>query len=572
MNVRKITELIESTLTITPTDPSGYQDWYNCDDALKFLRHTISGDVPVYISGSGLYIYSILVSKELLKADYIEDMLGWNFGPSSGWGHGVSYEGDNNRSILTIYPPMENTGSKTLENAEPVFYFRGLEGYQPLSGYLELNQRLSHVLGIHWIPSKESYCRLNDEGDLDEIVVAKKDDKHIICTVQCNALEYYMLLTNTVLVRVFDVTRCHDVIKLVETDRAEQNISNEDDELYARHILVTGKSKQAEAGVLRGFQIIRPKANLDDIISDDHEKEYATFIAYDWKHKKVGEHSCDSDQLGNYFVESDYPYGISPVFFRPEVLAKYKQDPDKYTLKQRSISCRGSWHLKTYDINEAGQVHTYLVYLGHLPFKEQMYWKSFNESPKAPISERALTTDFKGEWDTTYNPLESLKSLLHDYPLTHQNGKEVAIWSLPCEQKEQTFNKLYYVATESKKEWQDQILELAKLVIDGFQKKPIRKLAKALNCDDPQLGSLKLLAGCLREHKVDDEIVNELMSPLFELQKTRSTFTAHGGGTIPDKDLKADHRNTITGIHKAMSLLAELIKKGILNIPLSHDN
>ena len=94
---------------------------------------------------------------------------------------------------------------------------------------------------------------------------------------------------------------------------------------------------------------------------------------------------------------------MSPVFFNAEVLHKYKADTEKYTLEDRSINCRGTWSLQTYDVNEAGQVHTYLRYLGYLPYKEQLYWQSFNEWPKAALSERAIATDFKGEFHTDYD-------------------------------------------------------------------------------------------------------------------------------------------------------------------------
>ena len=60
-------------------------------------------------------------------------------------------------------------------------------------------------------------------------------------------------------------------------------------------------------------------------------------------------------QTANYFTQSDLPFEMSPAFFHPEVLTRYKSDSDKYTLQDRSISCRGAWHLQTYDINDAGQ-------------------------------------------------------------------------------------------------------------------------------------------------------------------------------------------------------------------------
>jgi hypothetical protein len=86
------------------------------------------------------------------------------------------------------------------------------------------------------------------------------------------------------------------------------------------------------------------------------------------KNGVIREISCAPGATANYFTESDLPFELSPAFFSPEVLRKYKADSDKYSLAGRSISCRCAWSLQTYDVNEAGQVHTYLVYLRNLPY------------------------------------------------------------------------------------------------------------------------------------------------------------------------------------------------------------
>ena len=94
-----------------------------------------------------------------------------------------------------------------------------------------------------------------------------------------------------------------------------------------------------------------------DLRTAHEAKQYESFIAYDLKNGVVEEISCAPGATANYFTKSDLPFEITPAFFRPEVLQRYKSDPTKYTLEERSISCRGTWSLQTYDINEAGQVH-----------------------------------------------------------------------------------------------------------------------------------------------------------------------------------------------------------------------
>jgi hypothetical protein len=75
-----------------------------------------------------------------------------------------------------------------------------------------------------------------------------------------------------------------------------------------------------------------------------------------------------------------------------------------------------------------------------------------------------------------------------------------------------------------------------------------------------------LLNACLRTCELDNDVIDEVMKPLHELWDMRSSISAHGGGQVPDTDLKLDHRNRLTDIHGSMKLLSELILSGILNI------
>ena len=55
-------------------------------------------------------------------------------------------------------------------------------------------------------------------------------------------------------------------------------------------------------------------------------------MAHDRKHDRIAEISCAPSALANYFTESDLPFEITPAFFHPEVLLKYKMDREKYWL------------------------------------------------------------------------------------------------------------------------------------------------------------------------------------------------------------------------------------------------
>jgi hypothetical protein len=241
------------------------------------------------------------------------------------------------------------------------------------------------------------------------------------------------------------------------------------------------------------------------------------------KNNVVTEISCDPKCLANYFTKSDLPFEITPAFFRPDVLLKYKKDPDKYLLEERSITSHNAWHLETYDINEAGQVHTYLVYLSRLPYDEQLYWKSFNEAPKAPISKRAFTTDIKGEFFDEYDPLGSVKHLAEQL-----RSQDVPWWTL---RSDRLIKLVHYPVTRSSEEWADELMALDKLLVEGFEEKWLRRKAEELGRSQKmQVRSLKLMEECLIGLGFEEDHARQIMAPLHDVHNLRSELKGHATG------------------------------------------
>lgn len=479
MNVSQLSVYLMNQGSIAPTQPAEFEKWLEFTDALAFLASTSTGNVPVYVSSKYFYLYSVIVPKTRMKGEYVADLMKWNFGVSSGWGYG----GRMHSTRLNITPPLDHTSSSILDGGEAIFFLRSM--YRDGNSYLELNQRMAHVLDIHQVEKRGAYCKVDEEtGDLVDIVTYQRDEE-ILCTIERTALDFYLYLTKSVLVRVFDVTRWGGSFVMWHDDLQQATYTDNVNEIYARRGLNSTKEGAKEAGYIRGIHIIRQRQTNKELAREHSftgrkNGQYATFIAIDWKHSKTQEYSCDPDKLGNYVVPSDLPYEISPAFFRPEVMLRYKQDPDKYTINSHSITCRGAWSLR-YSTNDPRQIQVYLIDLSHLPYREQLYWKAFNENPKAGISEAVYKRDFLGSWDLPHDPLEALKQILKDFPTAHYCGEQLVILRSP---KEKQLAKLTYVMSESTKEWEDQILELAKVLGDGLNKTSLRKIAKYLKCDD----------------------------------------------------------------------------------------
>ncbi|HEX5036670.1 MAG TPA: hypothetical protein VFX30_05890 [bacterium] len=552
-----------------PTDASekALEKWHSHDDSLTFLKNSANDDTAIYISAPSFFIYSLIVPLDRVTGDYVEDILQWNFSASQGYGYG--YRLDPVEPYLC--QPMEHTGSKILDDSSPIVFLRETPFEKELSTYVEINQQISHLLGIHWLSEMKAWCKLNDLGETIPIAYNIREGDVLCCTLQRSELDFYLFLSKSCLVRVFDISRSEDWTVFDYSEAKKQRIADQENEIFATHGICYGKNDgKPRVSLLRGFQILRcgvPSQTMLLKLQGKEPKSYETFVICDWKNKRVIEWTSDPNQHGNYFVESDLPHALSPAFFKPDVLLRYKQDPKRYTIGERRIECKWAWSLQ-YDINDEGQVHVYIGDLAHLPYQEQLYWKSFNEKPREGISKRAFKTDFQGSWDLDYDPLRSLKEILSRFPDKDDGNNPLPVWKIPTLPETRDLRYLSYVVTESRKEWEDQVSTLAQILVEGLNEGLIKKLADKYGCRDKEkkLKSGKLLAKILETMGVPAVDIETITKPLAELWALRSSLVSHAGKIdLPTTDLKQHFRRLIQECDRAMRKLAGIVKNGTLN-------
>jgi hypothetical protein len=524
--MKDVAKILRNMSMSPPRDDDDFDAWLSQKDAFALLQENLSDrEFILYMAHQHTYIYAIAVPMKSIDPLDVDDVMSWSTNPTSSWSM-VSSFGE--EGCVWIEPPLASAGSKTLATGEQLIFSRGFDGRQEHKSYVELLQKLSHLFDLHYVPERNAYCKYDKQGDIEDIVrvidVPGEGDRWggTVVTIDRTTLDEYLALTSAAVVRVFDFTRLQPGnFGGWSSEREEKRV--DDGDLHYRICVDEGNG-----GYSRGFQLIRSKETKGTVYKrmwpdQEEEKEYASFIAHDWKNKIVGEISCDPKSLSNYFTKSDKPFEITPAFFRPEVLLKYKKDPEKYLLEDRSITARNSWHLKTYDINAAGQVHTYLVYLRDLPYQEQLYWKSFNEAPKAPISKRAYATDFQGEVYDEYDPLVSLRYALREF-----NSKRVRWWKL---RSEQVIEQVHYPVTKSSEEWADELMALDKLLVEGFEEKWLRNRATELGrSPEAKLRSLRLIEECLLGLGFEEERASQITGPLHKVHNYRSQLKGHATG------------------------------------------
>ena len=524
-------KLIEriSQIDKLPEDPAKYAIWLEADAHLSFLQDNAEEDeLIIYACSNYIFIHAVVVSQNSLCPLDQDDLLGWNGNPFSlcsgyAWGSG--------RDDVWIERDSLIHETKTLESARQLIFAREFVGlHSEARIYYEVLQEYTHITGIHWTPEHNAYCRFDGRGELEHTVsITSKNTPQDVSLVSFKRepLEEYLAASRYTLVQMFDFTLWKKGDFIAWPDRPE-------DVVKKNHIFFRQKIDPKKAAYTRGVQVLQPKRSNGEIFSsikgeptERDDSQYIEFLAYDWRNKCVTNISTDPKDTTNYFQAHNnlFPFETSPAFFNAEVLLKYKGDSDKYSIDERNIYCRSAWELRNYDVNEAGQVHAYICYLRNLPYNEQLYWRSFNEEPKAGISERAYTNDFAGEWAEITDPLAMVKHIL-----TQWKQSNVPWWKL---RDPSSVERIALPLTNSRDEWARAFMNLAQLIIEGFATKAIRARLDELGIDwQRKEGSLSLLERVLSSET--DNGCAQKLNGLRSVQRIRSKVGAHARGTEAD--------------------------------------
>ena len=484
----KYVQLIER-LDTPPADQEEFKEWVKARAHLDFLlENTNTDEIIVYASGEYTFAHTALISNDVLETKDNKDLLDWYGDP---FDSAASYVYGGGRDDVWIergdhFSLVDKSGGIL-----QLVFIRKLDGEEGEGvRYFELSQEYSHLADIHWREEYDAFVKYDENGDIDPIVSATYNpEKNIsLVTFKRKPLEMYMATTNSSLIRRFDFTLLKREDFMGWSNNPEE-YTEEHRHFFYRH------KNDGNAAYTAGRQIIPLGCEREELFEKfkgfpfaKDDKLYEDFIAYDWRNDTIRNISTDPTETTNYFEMKDnsLPLELSPAFFKPDVLLKYKNDRDKYTLDDRRISCRAAWELKSYDVNEAGQVHAYICDLRNLPTQEQQYWKSFNEQPKTGISKRAIAQDFEGQFVNFINPLNDILNTMREW-----DRKKVPWWKL---KEERLLYQVNLPLTNNRGEWGEAFMDLSKLIHEGFDIKCIRgKLDEKGIVYDKQNGSIFLL-------------------------------------------------------------------------------
>jgi hypothetical protein len=522
-------KIIAEFLKLAVPPKTGSAAWYVAakDDALAFLREQFGRDhIPIFADlAPSVLLHGILAPNANLAPPDFDDLQNSWVDPSAGWRiEHVSGGGQPDRVYLS--DPFSDRAGSSLQGGEKLIFIRHFYGMKNYAPPIEISQKMFQALNVYRLDDRQAYCRLDDRGDVEEVIrifrfpIPGQSHEGKVVTIHAASLQEYLSLSDMSLVVKFDVTRY-----------PEGHFSGWDDGKHEKvRDLDLGFNSQTggSASFANGNLIVRARLSRDEFVAQyvrrsqtSDANQYVSFKILDWRNKKKLETSCAPEFRTNYFVKAPgLPFETSPAFFRPEVLHKYKADPDKYTLDSRSISCRNAWHLQSYDINEAGQIHAYIVHLAHLPYEEQLYWRSFNEWPKAGISKRAYESDFEASWSTDRDPVQALKH--------HARELDDLAPDWWIKRGDAVISVVHSPASDAQAEWANEVLALDQMIVEGFSVKALRsRLTKAGATVEKDWGSLRLMQALLTASGVEPEDAAKTIDPLKALHTLRSKLKGH---------------------------------------------
>ncbi len=411
------------------------------------------------------------------------------------------------------------------EGIEPLVMSRSFHGMK--DGYWEVSEEFRYYFNLYEDKRNNKFILIDDNGD-DEDVISMSENE---IRIKTRLIKEFAAAKKMHLAIFFDFIRFSPkTIEELDIKEYHEHKTGADFvySIGARNWDGFGEDGRKSNGFLMGKKLIPGLKDFAPKMFDYENKQYADFaIGVDENGKEIN-FTSDEEKLANYFGKNKgAPLYVTPVFFKKEVLSKYYSQPEKYSVEDGYLRCGGMWGLRM-DDNHPNFVMVFLGDLGHLSYKEQLYWKGFNVATKEKISYTAFTRSFEGQFSDPENPALFFKQKLDSF---QKEWEKKFAWKLfrPLSQGDEHHLKTLRVPlTNEQKEFDEQILSLTKVFIDSLNE---QELAKGLVLKDGAKG-LDKLEVFFQSKNVRFRGMIEF---LRDLQELRSTGVAHLKGSKYDK-------------------------------------
>ena len=233
--------------------------------------------------------------------------------------------------------------------------------------------------------------------------------------------------------------------------------------------------------------------------------------------------TCNPDKLADYFGRNPgAPHYLTPVFFKPSVLDKYRDNPC-FSVSERRLDCGTQWGIEIDNVTPS-RVMVYLGDLGtYLPSIERKHFLAYEMSPVGQaISEEVYANDFACMWVDSTGPITRLICARERLNEVWCNALGKRLFR-EVHADDAGMEKLIRIpSTNGRAEFDTVLINLDKLLVDYIDESALER--------PDEKGSINKLG-----KRLADEGVSVDLAPLRDLQSLRSTSTAHAKGSKYDK-------------------------------------
>ena len=432
---------------------------------------------------------------------------------------------------------------------EPLVLKRDFHGIRP--GYVEIAEefRLFHNL-FHDI-ANQKYIEIDDNGDEHDAVIY--DD--LSMRVRLSKIKDFLTTKGVLLALYIDsIRRSPYTLSDLGITEVCQDIRRDHFhlELSIRPISAgfTADDRQTLSRLI-GKRLIWGSVKS---LADPKDALYQDFIIDTGDDGLPMTYTSNPDKLANYFgANPGAPHHLTPVFFRREALNKYYANPSKYSVEDSLIRCGNLWSLHI-DNNHDKYVVVFLGDLGRdLSAPERVYWRSFNVPPEGTISEVSFKRNFLVQFTAP-----TQKDLIFKYRFDEcqKTWESNFGWQLfkPLAQADQHYYRALHIPlTNDRAEFDDQILALAKILVDSLNES---KIQDALPTKIENEKGISKLERFLKSYT--DENLEPHITFLRNLYKLR-----HGSGHRKGDDYQKIAATYHLDDREPMNVFADILQQAI---------
>jgi hypothetical protein len=387
--------------------------------------------------------------------------------------------------------------------------FGGTSGFEPLVLYrsyhnnwpthLELSQEFCLFLNLFYDDKTKSYLACNLNGDVEEVARINE----LSCEVKTSFTLRYLAAKQLHLGIFFDgIASTFETLDQLGLQEHELN-ENRENLLYSLEVRndTFSLGERNAFSRLLGKGLIRCPSRLKQAPQAGRSKErFCYFIIGSNDKGEPVRHTCDPEKLANYFGKNpDAPHYLTPVHFRREVLQKYYDNPQKYSVEDAVIRCGGLWSIRI-DNDLADRVIVWLGDLGRdVAEGERLHWQHHNIPPEGGISRTSYTRNIRGWFADPQMPDLVFK---HLYRLVDSNWKKQKGWPLflPLRgEDDHVFQTLRVPLADNRAEFDAQVLSLAKVLVDSLNE---QALVQSLSLGPKDEKGISKLARWFQHNKI----------------------------------------------------------------------